>query len=171
MYSYLYLNFSNYGPRTSSIGITKNLMDFPGGSDVKQSTCNVRDLGSILGLGRYSGARHGNAFRNSYLENPMDNLRWDGTQCFRERISSTLQHSPICWYLRANWIHLHMSDCILGKIAFLENMWWVEIIISEADLEWKSDYKVKFILRKLWFGGSETRKMAHFWHCVLVVII
>ena len=72
MYSYLYLNFSNYGPRTSSRGITKNLMDFPGGSDVKQSTCNVRDLGSILGLGRYSGARHGNAFRNSYLENPMD---------------------------------------------------------------------------------------------------
>jgi len=47
-------------------------MDFPGGSDVKQSTCNLRELGSILGLGRYSGAGHGNPFRNSYLENPMD---------------------------------------------------------------------------------------------------
>ena len=55
MYSYLYLNFSNYGLRTSSIGITRDLMDFPGGSDVKQSTCNVRDLDSILGLGRSSG--------------------------------------------------------------------------------------------------------------------
>ena len=55
MYSYLYHNFSNYGLRTSSIGITRDLMDFPGGSDVKQSTCNVRDLDSILGLGRSSG--------------------------------------------------------------------------------------------------------------------
>ena len=72
MYSYLYLNFSNYGLRTSSIGITRDLMDFPGGSDVKQSTCNVEDLGSILGLGRSSGGAHGNPLRNSYLENPMD---------------------------------------------------------------------------------------------------
>ena len=27
-------------------------MGFPGGSDGKESTCNVRDLGSIPGLGR-----------------------------------------------------------------------------------------------------------------------
>ena len=28
------------------------LMDFPGGSDNKESTCNAGDLGSTLGLGR-----------------------------------------------------------------------------------------------------------------------
>ena len=30
-------------------------MDFPGGSDVKASAYNVRDLGSIPGSGRYPG--------------------------------------------------------------------------------------------------------------------
>ena len=31
------------------------LMSFPDGSDGKESTCNVRDLGSIPGLGRSPG--------------------------------------------------------------------------------------------------------------------
>ena len=30
-------------------------MGFPGGSDGKESTCNARDLGSTLGLGRSPG--------------------------------------------------------------------------------------------------------------------
>ena len=29
---------------------------FPGGSDGKESSCNVGDMGSIPGLGRFSGA-------------------------------------------------------------------------------------------------------------------
>ena len=33
---------------------------FPGDSDSKESTCNVRDLGSIPGLGRSPGGGHGN---------------------------------------------------------------------------------------------------------------
>ena len=32
----------------------------PGGSDCKESACNVTDLGSILGLGRSPGGGHGN---------------------------------------------------------------------------------------------------------------
>ena len=32
----------------------------PGGSDSKESTCNVGDLGSIPGLGRFPGGGHGN---------------------------------------------------------------------------------------------------------------
>ena len=35
-------------------------MGFPGGSDGKESTCNVGDLGSIPGLGRSPGGGHGN---------------------------------------------------------------------------------------------------------------
>ena len=34
-------------------------MDFPGGSDGKESTCNVEDLGSVSGLGRSPGGGHG----------------------------------------------------------------------------------------------------------------
>ena len=33
---------------------------FPGGSDGKESTCNVGDLGSIPGLGGAPGRGHGN---------------------------------------------------------------------------------------------------------------
>ena len=34
-------------------------LDFPGGSDGKESTCNVEDLGLIPGLGRSPGERNG----------------------------------------------------------------------------------------------------------------
>jgi len=33
---------------------------FPGGSDGKESTCNVGNLGSVPGLGRCPGGGHGN---------------------------------------------------------------------------------------------------------------
>ena len=43
---------------------------FPGGSDGKESACNVGDLGSIPGLGRSPGRGHGNPLRYFCLENP-----------------------------------------------------------------------------------------------------
>jgi len=43
---------------------------FPGGSDGKESVCNVGDLGSIPGLGRSSGEGNGNPLQYSCLENP-----------------------------------------------------------------------------------------------------
>ena len=46
------------------------LMDFPGGSDSKASVYNVRDLGSIPGLGRFPGEGNGNPLQYSSLENP-----------------------------------------------------------------------------------------------------
>ena len=45
-------------------------LDFPGGSDGKESACSVGDLGSIPGLGRSPGAGHGNTLQYSCLENP-----------------------------------------------------------------------------------------------------
>ena len=43
---------------------------FTGGSDGKESTCNVGDLGSIPGLGRFPGGRHTNPLQYSCLEHP-----------------------------------------------------------------------------------------------------
>ena len=43
---------------------------FSGGSDSKESSCNVGDVGSILGLGRFPGGGHGNPLQYSCLENP-----------------------------------------------------------------------------------------------------
>ena len=45
---------------------------FPGGSDSKESACNVGDLGSILGLGRFPGEGKGYSLQCSGLENSMD---------------------------------------------------------------------------------------------------
>ena len=44
-------------------------MGFPGGSD-KDSACNVGELGSIPGFGRFPGGGHGNTFQYSCLKNP-----------------------------------------------------------------------------------------------------
>ena len=45
-------------------------LGFPGGSDSKESACNVGDLGSIPGLGRSPEGGHGNPLQYSCLENP-----------------------------------------------------------------------------------------------------
>ena len=46
------------------------LMDFPGGSDGKESTYKAGDLGLIPGLGRTPGGGHGNQLQYSCLDNP-----------------------------------------------------------------------------------------------------
>ena len=45
-------------------------MDFPDGSDGKESACNVEDLGLIPGLGKSPGRGHGNPLQYSCLQNP-----------------------------------------------------------------------------------------------------
>ena len=52
---------------------------FPGGSDGKESSCNVGDLGSIPGSGRSVGEGNGNSLQYSCLENSMDRRAWRAT--------------------------------------------------------------------------------------------
>ena len=54
-------------------------MGFPGGSDGKESACNVEDLSSIPGLGRSPGEENGNPLQYSCLENHMDGGAWRAT--------------------------------------------------------------------------------------------
>ena len=49
---------------------------FPGGSDGKESSCNVGDLGSILELGRSPGRGDGHPLQYSCLENSLDRESW-----------------------------------------------------------------------------------------------
>ena len=48
----------------------------PFGSDGKETACNVGDLGSVLGLGRFPGEGNGNPLQHSCLENSMDRGAW-----------------------------------------------------------------------------------------------
>ena len=45
---------------------------FPGGSDGKESACNVGGVDSIPGSGRFPGEGNGNPLQYSCLKNPMD---------------------------------------------------------------------------------------------------
>ena len=46
------------------------------GSDGKESTCNVGELGLIPGLGRSTGEGNSNSLLYSFLENSMDSGTW-----------------------------------------------------------------------------------------------
>ena len=54
-------------------------MGFPGGSDGKESACNVREPGLILGLGTFLEEGNGYPLRYYCLENSMDKEAWWST--------------------------------------------------------------------------------------------
>ena len=54
-------------------------MDFPGGSDGKESTCNVGDPGSMSGLERSPGEGNGKPTPVFLPESPMDRGAWRAT--------------------------------------------------------------------------------------------
>ena len=49
---------------------------FLGDSMVKSLPTNAGEVGSIPGLGRYSGVGNGNPLKYSYLKNPMNREAW-----------------------------------------------------------------------------------------------
>ena len=71
---------------------------FPGGSDSKEYTCNVGNVGLIPGLGRCPGGAHGNPLQYSCLENPQGQRSlvgyspWGCTELDTTEQLSTAQH-------------------------------------------------------------------------------
>ena len=55
------------------------MLGFPGGSEGKESACNVGDLSLIPGLERSPGGENGNPLHISCPENPMDRGAWQAT--------------------------------------------------------------------------------------------
>ena len=58
---------------------TPVFLGFPGGSDGKESACNVGNPGSVPGLGRFPGEGNGYPLRYSCLENPKVREAWRAT--------------------------------------------------------------------------------------------
>ena len=54
-------------------------VSFPGGSDGKESTCNVGDPDLIPGSGGSPGGGNCNPLQYSCLENSMDSEAWQAT--------------------------------------------------------------------------------------------
>ena len=64
---------------------------FPGGSDSRESACNVGDLGSVPGLGRSPGGGHGNPLQYSCLENPYGQRSLAGYSSWGRKESDTTE--------------------------------------------------------------------------------
>ena len=59
---------------------------FPGGSDGKESACNMEDLGSIPGLGRSPGEGKGSLLQYSGLENSINCIEHGVTKTHFTRV-------------------------------------------------------------------------------------
>ena len=82
-------------------------MGFLGGSDGKESACNVGDLGSVPGMGRFPGGGHGNPLQNSYLENPHGQRSLVGYSPWSRKESDTSEQlrTSIEMTIRSNILH------------------------------------------------------------------
>ena len=63
----------------SSLALVQMLYGFSGGSDSRESACNVGDLGSTPGWGRSPGEGNGYPLQYSCMKNPMDRGAWRAT--------------------------------------------------------------------------------------------
>ena len=66
--------------------LSRFIMGFPGGSEVKASASNAGDPGSFPGSGRSPGEGNGNPLQYSCLENPMDGGAWWATVHGSQRV-------------------------------------------------------------------------------------
>ena len=71
--------FSEKEIRSAFLRTDIEKMDFPGGAsgkDLPASAGDIRDLGSIPGLGSSPGGRNGNPLQYSCLKDPMGREAW-----------------------------------------------------------------------------------------------
>ena len=83
---------------------------------------DIRDRGSIPGLGRSPGERNGNPLQYSCLENPMDEGAWQAT--VHEIAKSRTQLSDF-----TSFFQLSSSIITIGKKTLLYFLKWNYIII------------------------------------------
>ena len=141
---------------TSSLILTAiqySNLGFPGGSDGKESSCSMGDMGLIPGLGRSPGGGHGNPLQYSCLENPHGQRNLVGYSPWGCKESDTTErlsiHSTfkfnlffrviLClkwWkdkYFTQFYEAMINSDLILltqkfhGFIFLLQNPWYLEV--------------------------------------------
>ena len=119
-------------------------MGFPGGSDGKESACNVGDLGLIPGLGRSPGGEHGNPLQYSCLENPLE-LRslasyspWGRKELDNTERLSIAQHMVLYVLISLNMMIIPCMDiessCI---IAHFQNIYFCDSYFYKQKTEFK----------------------------------
>ena len=103
-------------------------------SDGKESACNARDLGSILGSGRSLGEGNGNLVQYSCLENPMYRGAWWATVHGVAKSRTQLN----------GWAHMHKTYAVS-----------LTCIISSSLLNNSEDALVPFHSNKNWCSEDD----------------
>ena len=71
-----YLWKAMVGMLLKQVSLDRQILEFPGGSVVKNLPINSGDLGSVPGLGRSHGEGSSDPLQQSCLRNPMDRGAW-----------------------------------------------------------------------------------------------
>ena len=96
-------------------------LGFPGGSDDKESACDVGDMGSIPGLGRHPGEGNSYLLQYSCLENSKDRGAWGVPVPGVAKSQTWLSHFHLC--------QLYLQNT--GKLFY--NYLWIDMgIIFEG---------------------------------------
>ena len=101
-------------------------MGFPDGASGKETTANaeeIRDVGSIPGLGRSPGGGHGNPLWYSCLENPMDREVWWATvhsvTKSQTRLKRLSTHALVCTKnCLESWGHSNKSRTLSSQSLY-----------------------------------------------------
>ena len=96
--------------------------DFPGSSVVKESACNVGDMGLIPGLGRSPAEGNGNPLQYSCLENYMDRGAW-----------WTTVHGVTKSWIRLTDFHFQ-GDLVSFLYEFLSSFFFLYHFVTLTDL-------------------------------------
>ena len=91
-------------------------LGFPGGSDIRESACNARDLGSIPGSESFLGEGNGNPLQYSGLKNSTDRgarlATVQGVAKSQTQLSNSHPHTQSrCTY--------SLNSCVLGKTCLI----------------------------------------------------
>ena len=103
---------------------TSVLFSFPHGSDSRESTCSMGDLGLIPGWGRSPGGGHGNLLQYSCLETARGQRSlasysiWGHKESDTTEWCSIAQHSMLC-YSNTKMINCNMKNMHDKHIQFL----------------------------------------------------
>ena len=119
---------------TPLVPVQRSTINFPSGSDGKESACNAWDLGSIPGLGRSPGKRNGNPLQYFCLENSMDRgALWATVHgvtksrkwlSYYQRDRTTLMNTPI-GKSRFFWCRMHDVLMIPNPNILVSS--WIEV--------------------------------------------
>ena len=91
------------------------ILGFLGGSDGKESACNVGNLGSIPGLGRFPGGGHGNPFQYPCQDNPKDIGAWQATVHVVTKSQTQLSHQAQHSTKQASWVDTALKRWYIWK--------------------------------------------------------